>query len=156
MGTLYQKRFCAHVDLRASGTIQFAATGLAMALLSALTETGTVRWTPTFIGALLWLSIALSLGAISLLYLMIRNNQTARVASLFFLTPSFTALMAWLLFGQALPAMALAGFALSGAGVYLVMRAPAGVRAPAVGAVGAVGAVEKHVHEPHEVKHTTN
>lgn len=122
-GTLYQKRFCAHMDLRTGGLIQYSATGLVLLALSLSLETREVRWTGQFVFALGWLAIVLSIGAIGLLYLMIRRGAASRVASLFFLTPSVTAVMAWLLFGEALAPLAVAGLLVTAAGVALVMRA---------------------------------
>ena len=122
-GTLYQKRFCAHMDLRTGGVIQYAATGIVLAPLALLFETRQVQWTGQFIFALLWLSVVLSIGAIGLLYVLIRRGAASKVASLFFLTPSVTALMAFALFGEALSWLAVAGLALTAAGVALVMRA---------------------------------
>ena len=121
-GTLYQKRFCAHMDLRTGGVIQYAATGIVLAVLAMLFETRAVQWTGQFIFALLWLSIVLSIGAIGLLYVLIRQGAASKVASLFFLTPSVTALMAFALFGESLSWLAIAGLALTAAGVALVMR----------------------------------
>ncbi len=121
-GTLYQKRFCAHMDLRTGGVVQYLATGLVLAVLALLFETRQVQWTGQFLFALLWLSVVLSIGAIGLLYMLIRKGAAAKVASLFFLTPSVTALMAFALFGEALNSLAVAGLALTAAGVALVMR----------------------------------
>ena len=81
-----------------------------------------VRWTPQFAFALGWLVLVLSFGAIGLLFTMIRHGEASRVSSLFFLTPPVTAVMAWLLFGEELPVAALAGLAVSAAGVALVTR----------------------------------
>lgn len=122
-GTLYQKRFCAQMDLRTGGVIQYAATGIVLALLALQFETRQVQWTGQFIFALLWLSVVLSIGAIGLLYMLIRKGAASKVASLFFLTPAVTALMAFALFGEALSWLAVAGLALTAAGVALVMRA---------------------------------
>ncbi len=122
-GTLYQKRFCSHMDLRTGGVIQFSATGLVMLLLAMLLETRQVQWTGQFIFALFWLAVVLSIGAISLLYLMIRRGAASRVASLFFLTPSVTAVMAFALFDESLSWLAVAGLLVTAAGVALVMRA---------------------------------
>lgn len=120
-GTLYQKRFCADMDLRSGGVIQFAAAGLAMALLAPLFETMRVQWTGEFLFALGWLVVVLSLGAISLLYVLIRHGEAARVASLFYLVPPVTALMAFAIFGERLGLVALAGMALTVIGVALVV-----------------------------------
>ena len=121
-GTLYQKRFCATMDLRTGGVIQYSATGIVLAVLALLFETRHVSWTPQFIGALFWLAVVLSIGAIGLLYLMIRRGAASQVASLFFLTPAVTAVMAWILFGETLSMLAIAGLAVTAMGVALVMR----------------------------------
>ncbi|MEO8386619.1 MAG: DMT family transporter, partial [Betaproteobacteria bacterium] len=121
-GTLYQKRFCANMDLRTGGVIQYAATGLLMWVLAFATETRNVQWTGQFVFALFWLSIVLSISAIGLLYLLIRRGAASKVASLFFLTPSMTAVMAFALFGESLRALAIAGLLVTAAGVALVMR----------------------------------
>jgi drug/metabolite transporter (DMT)-like permease len=85
-------------------------------------ETRIIQWTPQFVFALGWLVVVLSIGAISLLYVMIRYGATARVASLFFLTPSVTAIMAYLLFDEALSGWAICGLVVSALGVALVTR----------------------------------
>ena len=121
-GTLYQKRFCANMDLRTGGLIQYAATALLLWILAFATETRTVQWTGQFVFALFWLAIVLSIGAIGLLYLLIRRGAASKVASLFFLTPSVTAVMAFALFGESLSWLAVAGLLVTAAGVALVMR----------------------------------
>ena len=72
-GTLYQKRYCGAVDLRTGSVIQFCAAGLVLLPLALTFETMRVRWTVEFIGALVWLGLVLSIGAISLLYILIRK-----------------------------------------------------------------------------------
>ena len=79
-----------------------------------------VDWTPRFVFALAWLCLVLSIGAISLLYVLIRRGAAARVASLFYLVPPCTAVMAYFLFGETLDAAALAGMALVVIAVALV------------------------------------
>jgi drug/metabolite transporter (DMT)-like permease len=116
-GTLYQKRHCAGMDLRTGNVVQFAAAGLVTALLALLFEDGHIDWTADFVFALVWLVFVLSLGAVSLLYVLIRRGAAAQVASLFFLVPPCTALMAWPLFGETLGPVALIGMVLTAAGV---------------------------------------
>ena len=123
LGTLYQKRFCTHMDLRTGGVIQYTATGLLLLVLAFATESRSVQWTGEFLFALFWLAIVLSIGAIGLLYLLIRRGAATKVASLFFLTPSVTAVMAYTLFGETFGWPAIAGLLVSAAGVALVMRA---------------------------------
>lgn len=120
-GTLYQKRYCSQMDLRSGGAIQFAASTLAMAVLAALFETTSVEWSGEFIFALTWLVAVLSIGAITLLYLLIRHGEAARVTSMFYLVPPVTAIMAFVFFGERLSHLALVGMALTVLGVALVV-----------------------------------
>jgi len=122
-GTLYQKRFCARFDLGSGSVIQFVPSALVTALAIALFEDFHVEWTGDFAFALGWLVLVLSIGAISLLNLLIRSGSAVNVASLFYLTPLSTAIIAWLLFGESLSLVAAFGMALAVSGVYLVARA---------------------------------
>lgn len=121
-GTLYQKRFCPRFDLRSGSVIQFVPTALLTAIAVFLFEGYQVEWTGEFVFALTWLVLVLSIGAISLLNLLIRSGSAVNVASLFYLTPLCTALIAWGLFGETLRPLALFGMALAVSGVYLVGR----------------------------------
>ena len=121
-GTLYQKRFCSHVDMRCGAVIQFTACALVYLPLALAFESAPVRWTLPFAFALGWSVIVLSVGAISLLYWLLRHGAATNVAGLFFLVPAATAVMAWLLFGETLDAFAFAGMALIGAGVVLARQ----------------------------------
>ena len=121
-GTLYQKRFCAQHDLLAVTVHQYLPTVAVFGLCALLLETREIDWTSQFVGALLWLVLALSLGAILLLTWLIKHGEAARVSSLFYLVPPVTAVEAWLLFGEPLGWLKIAGIALVALGVYLVMR----------------------------------
>ena len=120
LGTLYQKRFGGAIDWRPALIIQYGAAGALFAFGSFLFESRTIVWTADLLIALAWLVFVLSLGAVWLLYFLIRHAAATRVTSLFYLTPPVTALMAWLMFGERLGAFALAGMALCAAGVFLV------------------------------------
>lgn len=107
--------------------IQFAATVAALLPLAIVLEgldarLSTVSWTPEFIAAWLWSIFALSIGAIFLLFTLIRRSQATEVTSLLYLTPPTTAVMAWLLFGESLSLPALAGMAVAVLGVAFVVK----------------------------------
>ena len=123
-GTLYQKRYCGAVDLRTGSVIQFCAAGLVLFPLALSFETMRVRWTAEFVATLVWLVLVLSIGAISLLYILIRKGAATRVASLFYLVPPATALMAYAMFGETLSLAAMTGMALAALGVALVVYRP--------------------------------
>ena len=122
LGTLYQKRFCTQIDLRTGAIVQYSATAVACLALAFAFETREVQWTQSFIGAIVWLAVVLSIGAIGLLFYMIRHGATAKVASLFFLTPSVTAVMAYLCFDEKLSPLAVIGFLATAVGVSLILR----------------------------------
>ncbi len=121
-GTLYQKRFCADMDLRSGSAIQFSVTCLAMTGLAFALESRDIQWTGEFIFAVAWLVVVLSLGAVTLLYILIKRGAAAKVASLFYLVPPVTALMAFFLFDERLGAQELIGMGIVVAGVALVTR----------------------------------
>ncbi|WP_242490040.1 DMT family transporter [Noviherbaspirillum cavernae] len=127
VGTLYQKKYCANFDLRTGTIIQFAASivavlPFAMAFEGLTPALDAVQWTPEFIGALLWSILALSIGAIFLLFALIRKSAATQVTSLLYLTPPTTAVMAWLMFGEAFSMVGMAGMVLAVIGVALVVR----------------------------------
>ena len=126
-GTLYQKRHCPHFDLRTGTVIQFAASlvvilPLAVAFEHFSLSLETVEWTWRFVGALLWSVLALSIGAIFLLFALIRKGSATQVTSLLYLTPPTTALMAWLLFGEVFSLVGMAGMLLAVIGVSFVVK----------------------------------
>lgn len=121
-GTLYQKRFCPRFDWRSGAVAQFLPAAVVTGLVVLVQDSYRVEWTGEFVFALGWLVLVLSVGAISLLNWLIRHGSAVNVASLFYLTPPVTALLAWLLFGETLAGLALFGMALAVWGVYLSRR----------------------------------
>lgn len=122
IGTLYQKRFCPSFDWRTGSIAQFLPTMLLTAIVVAMTEDFRVAWTGEFIFAMGWLVLVLSIGAISLLNWLIRHGSAVNIASLFYLVPPCTALMAWGLFDERLAGTALVGMGLAVWGVYLARK----------------------------------
>jgi drug/metabolite transporter (DMT)-like permease len=121
-GTLYQKRFCPSFDWRSGAVAQFLPTAVVTFLVAGLTENFRVEWAGEFVFALGWLVCVLSLGAISLLNWLIRHGSAVNLASLFYLVPPCTALIAWALFGETLSGIALVGMGLAVWGVYLARK----------------------------------
>ncbi len=120
-GTLYQRRFCTEMSLTSGSAIQYIATSVVMLVAAVSFETMRVHWSLPLIAILAWMVLALSLGAILLLFRLIRQNAASRVASLFYLVPPLTAIEAYFLFDERLGALALAGMALAMLGVALVL-----------------------------------
>jgi drug/metabolite transporter (DMT)-like permease len=123
-GTLWQKRFVRACDVRTANTVQLMAAFLA-ALPLALLEPEVMTWNLHSSAAMAWSVLVLTLGGSSLLVLLIQRGAATKVTSLMYLVPPCTAALAWLLFGEALTPLVLAGMALTAAGVWLVVREPA-------------------------------
>lgn len=126
-GTMYQRRFCPRFDLRSGTVIQFGSTVAVLLPLAMLFEQldpglSSVHWTPRFVGALLWSVFALSIGAIFLLFKLLQRRDATEVTSLLYLTPPTTAIMAWLMFGEAFSLLGVAGMALAVVGVVCVVK----------------------------------
>ena len=127
-GTLYQKRFVRPCDVRTANLVQLAAA-LVVTLPLALAEGEAMRWTTAsgqanleLAGAMAWSVLGLTLGGSSLLYLLIQRGAATTVTSLMYLVPPTTALMAWVLFGEPITTLIVAGVALTAVGVSLVVR----------------------------------
>jgi drug/metabolite transporter (DMT)-like permease len=127
LGTLYQKRYCGRIDWRAGNLVQFAASAVVCGIGAWLFETRNVDWSLQFTLSLLWLAIVLSIGSIGVLYWLIRRGTATQAASLFYLVPATTALMAFFLFDERLDFLGILGMALCAAGVFLVNKKPAPV-----------------------------
>jgi drug/metabolite transporter (DMT)-like permease len=122
LGTLWQKRYCPKVDPRTGSVIQFSASFILLAPVALLAESLDVRWTGEFLFALGYLVLVLSLGAIFLLFWLIRHGSATEVASLLYLMPPCTALVAWPLFGETYTLFSAAGMAIAVAAVWLVTK----------------------------------
>jgi len=122
LGTLYQSRYCREIDWRAGNLIQYIAVTIFFGSAAWLFETNVVHWSQEFVLSVLWLAVVLSIGSIGLLYWLIRRSAATSVASLFYLVPAVTALMAYVLFGEKLDALAIAGMVACAAAVFLVNR----------------------------------
>ncbi|MFP4431743.1 MAG: DMT family transporter [Spirochaetaceae bacterium] len=100
--------------------IQSTATMAALALPAIFFESLQTDWVPAYAAALVWLVLAVSLGAYALMWRLLEKTSATRVASLFFLSPPVTMLMAWAAFGDAVLLTDLAGLAVAGCGILLV------------------------------------
>jgi drug/metabolite transporter (DMT)-like permease len=120
-GTIYQKRYNTTMPLASGTAIQYGATGLVIGLLAYTTESMEIDWTPAFVFALSWQVIVLSLGAISLLMILIRQSSVSRLSSYLYLVPPLTAVEAYFMFDERLSLAAIGGMALVVIGVALVV-----------------------------------
>ena len=121
-GSLYQKRFCADMDLRSGMVIQHVTAGVASAVVAFSFETREIEWGIELCFVLAWLVLILSVGAINLYYIMLRRGQAARVSSLFYLTPPTAVVFGYVTYDEVFGWFSLAGFAITVIGVALASR----------------------------------
>lgn len=120
VGTLYQRQFCPHVDLRSGSVIQFAASLVVLAPLAYAVEGAQVRWEWPLLAAVAFLVIGASIFAVNALHTLMRRGHATRVTSLLYLTPIFAVVLEFFMFGVVPTALTVAGIAITCAGVALV------------------------------------
>jgi drug/metabolite transporter (DMT)-like permease len=120
-GTILQKKYGGVIPTLAGTSIQYAATALVLLVLALLFEEPNITWSPEFIGALTWLVLALSFGAILLLFFLLSHGSAASVSSLYYLVPAVTAIIAYFLFDEHISPLSLSGTAITVVGVWLVV-----------------------------------
>lgn len=122
LGTIWQKRTAVGVDLRTNAVAQFIGAGLVIGPLALVLEEGRLDPTPELVFGMVWAVFGLSIGAIGLLLLLLRRGAVAGVASLLYLVPPTSALMAYPLFGETLSPIQLAGMLVAAGGVAIASR----------------------------------
>jgi drug/metabolite transporter (DMT)-like permease len=121
-GTVYQKRFATGIALPTAVFWQYM--GASAIVLIGTWVTGDFRfdYSAQAWSALLWAVIIISLGAVTLLLLMIREGDVARISSLIFLVPAVSAVMTFTMFGEKLLLIQIIGMAVCAAAVLIVNR----------------------------------
>jgi drug/metabolite transporter (DMT)-like permease len=122
LGTLSQKRYCGRIDWRTGNLVQYTAAAVLFTVCAFAFETRVIHWTGELIFAIGWLVMVLSIAAVALMYWLIRRSAATGFASLFYLVPAVTALLAYLLFGEKLDALSILGIGIAAAGVVLANR----------------------------------
>jgi drug/metabolite transporter (DMT)-like permease len=130
IGTVWQKRFVGQIDLKAGTTLQYFGAMILMAVMTFAFETHQIVWSGELAFAMAWLVLVLSIGAVLLLMVLIKQGAVSRVASLFYLVPAVTALMAYALFGETLSPFQLVGMLIATLGVALSTAQKRSARLP--------------------------
>jgi drug/metabolite transporter (DMT)-like permease len=119
-GTIYQKKFLTGINLWVGCFVQMVVGSLVMLLLAETTETMHVTEVLPFAAAVAWIALMNSVGALTLLYEMIRRGEASKATNLFHVIPATTQIMASAVLGEFPSPTAIVGFLVSGAGVYLM------------------------------------
>ena len=122
LGTLHQKKHGAGIPLLSGTAVQYAAAATVLGVLALGTEDLHVTWSRTFVLAFVWLVLGLSLGAVLLLFLLLRRGSASSVSSLFYLVPPAVAVEAFVAFDERLHLVSVVGLVVTCVGVALVLR----------------------------------
>ena len=117
-GTLYQKRFGSQIDWRTGGFIQLTAAVAIMVPLAYAYEGLQVELSLGLGLSSVWVAIVNVVGAVGLLFVLGQNNRN-KAATYSYLVPVATAVMGGLALGETFSWVAVLGFALSAAAVFL-------------------------------------
>lgn len=98
---------------------QSLGTSVAVALPALLMENFAVEWNFVFVSSMIWLVLGVSFGAYALMWILIDRMDATKVASLFYLGPPVTMIMAWLAFGDEVQILDLTGLVIVFLGVFL-------------------------------------
>ena len=120
-GTILQKKYGGVIPTLAGTSIQYAATAIVLLTLALIFEKPEIQWTAKFVGALTWLVLALSFGAILLLFFLLSHGSAASVSSLYYLVPAATAIEAYFFFDEHISPVSLLGTLITVVGVWLVV-----------------------------------
>ncbi len=123
LGTFYQKRFLPIGDLRTVAMLQYlGAVAATLPIAWWLEPAMRIDWTPQAIATMAWAVLAISVGAVLLLLWLIRHGAVARAASLIYLVPAAVVVEAFVLFGETVSPLQIAGIAVTAIGVALAVK----------------------------------
>lgn len=89
-----------HLPVDSSLFYQSLGTAIAVAIPAIAIEGLETQWNTAFVGTLAWLTLAVSLVAYGLMWVLLARLDATRVASLFYLGPPTTMIMAWVTLGE--------------------------------------------------------
>lgn len=122
-GTILFKRWAPDHDLTVINGIQLLTAAVALLVPSLLIEpVAAVRWDLSFLGAIGYLALCVSCGAMLIWFFLLRSGDAARASAFFFLNPVLGLFLGALLLGEPLLLQDFAGTVGVAAGIYLVQR----------------------------------
>jgi drug/metabolite transporter (DMT)-like permease len=123
LGTLGQRWIGHGPDPWWSATIQFAASAPPVLVLALIVEgTDVVQEPAQAVAALVWLGVVNSVVGLLLLGVLVRAGGAGASASVFFLMPPVTAVLAWIFFSEAVNVREVLGLVVAVVGVAVATR----------------------------------
>jgi len=128
--TLLIKRWAPAFDMNVLAAYQMLAGGIALLIMSVITEHLFFTVTTASIAVVLWLAVMCSIVQFTLWFYLLRHGDPAKTSSFLFLVPLFGVLSSWLLLGERIEWYVGAGGLLIGVGIFLVNREASQLGAP--------------------------
>ena len=123
-GTIIQKKYLEKMDILGGNTIQAVFAAVFFSFLLLIVEPFKFHLTRDLFISMTWLILLVSLGAISILMVLIRRGEMSSTASLFFLAPPVSAILGYIVFKEELNSLGIIGFVITCIGVWIVNRQP--------------------------------
>lgn len=120
--TLFEKWHGRKTDPVVGGLVQYVVGFCVLFPAAASSESLLIEWTPGLVIALAYLVLANSLISIALYMALIHHGDATRISAFMYLVPPLALILAWVILGETIGTLTLAGLALSVAGVYIVSR----------------------------------
>ncbi|HSR26435.1 MAG TPA: DMT family transporter, partial [Candidatus Eisenbacteria bacterium] len=122
-GTVLFKRWRPQEHLTVVNGVQLLVSGACLLMLGLVLEPVTsVRPDPLLGLSVGYLAVAVSVGAMSIWFFLLRSGDASRASSYFFLNPVFGLLLGWKFLSEPLSPLDLAGTAGVAVGLHLVQR----------------------------------
>ncbi|NQY94833.1 MAG: DMT family transporter [Campylobacteraceae bacterium] len=122
VGNLYQKKYCSSMNLFSGGAVQTLVSAFLVLPLMFFYEEVRFNFNMDLVYAILYMSVAVSIGALSLLYIMIEKGEVSKVSSIFYLIPVCAVIMSYLFFDESVDLTVVAGIVAILAGISLINK----------------------------------
>ena len=121
-GTLLQRKIGIDIPLATSNFYQAFSAFIFLIIVTYLFESPFINFTRDFILSMSWQIIFVSFGAFTILQYLINTGTASRTATLFFLVPPVSVVMAWLFLNEQMNLIDIMGLVIATIGVYIATR----------------------------------
>ncbi len=113
VGTIFQKKYCSEIHLTTNLLIQYLASSLFVTAIYWIMEPhNIIKWSPSFILALSWMILVISIAATYIFYSLLKSGKATNVLSYLYCVPPVTALLDYALFHHVMSLLSIIGMVL--------------------------------------------
>ena len=121
-GTLLQRKIGIDIPLATSNFYQAFSAFIFLIIVTYLFESPFINFSRDFILSMSWQVIFVSFGAFTILQYLINTGTASRTATLFFLVPPVSVVMAWIFLNEQMFIIDILGLVIATIGVYIATR----------------------------------